>query len=396
MYEAVNSGRNKINYLLTGDSSPFYIWSGTPDTLPYLSVYKSNNEKQNLINYSLEGFSATSPFNVIFNGRGNLINNQSSISGEYNLIDGIDNTLSNSRKNLIIGSGNTIVGYGSNGFGLIHGVDNTIENPNLITNSVILSSSGSSINFGKYNTFLSSSNSYLTTSPLSTIQYGFVAGNNNSLVNNGTLYTMNYSFIGNGNNNQIISPTTSSSLKFNAIINGENNLITSDAASINNVVLFGSNLTAVSKNYSHFENLFVSETLIVSSNTISPTVSTSSITIDTNYSFHYINGDADASNVELAILIPTPTVDMQILSISISKIAGSNLSNIYFVDEVGGFASRITTTPTQIAAKDGDMDIGGNRMITHLNVGEYTAYLFMWTGEIDKWVMFISDTAGYF
>ena len=203
----------------------------------------------------------------------------------------------------------------------------------------------------------------------------------------------------NGENNIISGASSGNS--FAGIVNGENNNITIHvdnpvSGQVYNTTLFGSNLTAVTKDYSHFENLYVDETLY-SRNTysISPTVASSAITIDGTYSFYYINGDADAYLDEIAILLETPKVDLQFLSIAISKAAGLNLNNIYFVDEIGGFSSRQTTTPTQIAAKDG-ANAGTNRMITNLASGNFVAYFFIWSNTINKWVMFMADEVNPF
>ena len=41
--DSPNIGKNKINTLISGYTSPFNLWSGTSETLPYLSVFRRTN-----------------------------------------------------------------------------------------------------------------------------------------------------------------------------------------------------------------------------------------------------------------------------------------------------------------------------------------------------------------
>jgi hypothetical protein len=104
--DPVETGRTKINYLISGDTSPFSIWSGTPETQKFLSVYRNlfpiftNNS--NYISYKEGSQSGVSNFNFIPNGEDNLINILSATTdyfGSYNLINGLSNKIENSSFN---------------------------------------------------------------------------------------------------------------------------------------------------------------------------------------------------------------------------------------------------------------------------------------------------------
>jgi hypothetical protein len=400
--DPVETGRTKINYLISGDTSPFSIWSGTPETQKFLSVYRilfplyTNNK--NYISYKEGSQSGVSNFNFIPNGEDNLINILSATTdsfGSYNLINGFSNKIENfsfnskTNNNLILGSGNTINAPTNNNF--ISGEMNNIFAYGGKNN--IISSKNSFIYdiffLNKFNSLISSDNSNIgqSSNALSfNFVHNFISGKNNSILNTYQLAgeINGFNFIGNGYNNKIIKTATNyNNSDFSAIINGQNNYIDKKKEHRNSI-LFGSNLTAVTSGYSHFENISIGEVLNVAKvkTYIVNSAPSQNVEIDLNYSFHEIY-NVNQSGVR--IYIPNSYNDLQILSICIS--GGTNPSPfISFTDNT--FAA----FPTNLSLKSGQF----NRY-TSFFIGspdpDVVAYFFMWTSKINKWVMFNSDTS---
>ena len=372
-------GRTKINYLFSGGTSPFFIWSGVTNNSKYISILKQDEYGSNSIG-QLSGLkSAYTNYNLIFNGSQNSINQFKATaeeSGSYNLASGI--------KNVFFGgySGNTTVGSGNTNFlsfnCFIHGINNETSstvNFNSI-NSAILSSYNSNIEGCFLSSVFSAKNSNLLSNYSSNTKR--FSGNTlvgiNNMMESSNNYTLNNLFILNGKNN-FIQLNNSYNYDFVGILNGESNYvdITSDK---NNNYIFGSNITSESKDSSYFENLYIDESLLFRNikkyTCFSPT---ENITIDTDYSFHEINSTG-SSNIN--VLIPNPKNDLQVLSILFNGTGGI----VSFVEDFS------PTEPTNIACKKGFFD----RFKTNIGLNPNVGYFFIWTKEVNKWVMFTSNT----
>ncbi len=380
MFDPVETGRTKINYLFSGGTSPFAIWSGITENTRHISVLKQDENNSNAITNLIGIKSAYTNYNLIFNGSNNTINQykaQTNESGSYNLTNGLNNSIEvEFGGNTSVGSGNTI-SSSSNSF--IQGIKNQIAAVYGGIYATMLSS------YNNYfagavlsNAFSSSQSQILKSNILGISPSGnTIVGINNSMESNGS-YLKN-SFILNGKNNLIQSNNTSS-YDFGGIINGQNNSI-NITSSINNTYIFGSNITANSKDSSHFENLYVDETLLfrnIKKYTIN-SVPTQNVTIDLEQSFHEIY-NVNQPNVK--IYIPDSTNDLQVLSICISGGTSPSPLLTFYDSSFGSF-------PTNISCKPGSFNrytSGGP------NAGTAVAYFFIWTKEINKWVMFTSDT----
>ena len=405
MFDTVETGREKINFLITADTSPFYFWSGTPATGNYLSVFRNNS---GYINSSTSSINS-SVFNLIFNGSENLIDTTNSVSnffGSYNFISGVQNNIYQNA-----GSGNTVIGslntISSGNENFIHGSSNNINSSASNYLNTIISSSGSSyfsifpgfnnIMFSSYNSRISNTDSSTSTG------FIFLAGKNNLInyYNSGGYPFYGFDFIGNGYNNV----KNSTSYKINSgdstsIINGQNNSIINDYT-FGNSILFGSNLTTVTDNYSHFENLYVNNSIFASyagQVNISAGNQTA-VTVDTTYSFFNVFMTNPSLAIDFAIKIPPGGNQIQFLTLLLYN-NGFSGCKVYFVDksEIGNFPNRLTLTPTQIASKVGSAVVGnsGNKMITNLGSQAYVAYFFTWIPLIQRWVMYVADTQGTF
>ena len=229
--------------------------------------------------------------------------------------------------------------------------------------------------------------------------FNFISGSNNKIVNNvfGSLFGS--AFIGGGSGNTITS-NIGSTLTYESIINGHDNTITADGVNIFNVNLFGSNLTAIDKNYSHFENLYVDGVLSCRYNCVYEISPTTAFTLNLDYSMHEFKNFGSS---ELSIQIPKGGSSIQLLSIIIND-DSSTLQNIYFVDYsevlISGFPFRQTLSPTQISSKVGfstTANFWGNKCVTsslgvQFSIGDTTSsYFFIWIPIIQKWVMYTSD-----
>lgn len=388
MFDPVETGRTKINYLFSGGTSPFAIWSGITENTKYISVLKQDENNSNAITNLIGIKSAYTNYNLIFNGSNNTINQykaQTNESGSYNLTNGLNNSIEvEFGGNTSVGSGNTI-SSSSNSF--IQGIKNQIAAVYGGIYATMLSS------YNNYfagavlsNAFSSSQSQILKSSIVGDSPSGnTIVGINNSMESNG--YYLKNSFILNGKNNLIQSNNTSS-YDFGGIINGQNNSI-NITSSINNTYIFGSNITANSKDSSHFENLYVDETLLFRN--IKKYISDGGIpnsweiALDKNYTFHEIsvlNGGYNA-----AVKFPTPDNDIQFLSLIISGTSGLGGYTLSFVDDfTGSFPDFVPAT--NVSCKEG----GVGRFSTSLIDNTSAAYFFIWTKEINKWVMFTSDT----
>lgn len=374
-------GRTKINYLFSGGASPFSIWSGITDDTKYISVLKQDENNSNTITSLIGAESAYTNYNLIFNGSNNTIDQFKTTdneSGSYNLINGLDNSIDVGYSgNTSTGSGNTI-SSSENSF--IHGVKNEINPVSLSSNLTILSSYNTIINGDVLfsNAFSSKESKISKNTLISNEPTGNTIVGINNIIESGN-NDLKYSFILNGQNNLIESNTTNI-YDFSGIINGQNNNI-DITNSINNTYIFGSNIDANSKNSSHFENLYVDETLLstkVKKYTIN-SVPTQNITIDLEQSFHEIY---NVNQPNVGIYIPDSTNDLQVLSICISG-GTSPTPLLTFYD------SSFSSFPTNISCKPGTVlryTTGGP------DAGTAVAYFFMWTSKINKWVMFTSDT----
>jgi len=392
MQDSVETGREKINYLLSGATSPFLIWSGTPDFLNFESIYRIDAENSNYISHKTDSSSGNSPFNLIFNGSGNNINSSGFTfpNGGFNLVDGVDNYVFNSQQNILIGSGNSInentfyPGDGD-GFNFIHGVSNNENDSEFFpTNSSIISSSN--LNFSNFvsSTFLSSNNSNFSGGFLFGVgQFAFISGEENSINVANAFISPTHQVIGNGSGNTINTYATNSGMT--TIINGQNNRISVNTNTFTsfNSALFGSNLTALTENnYSHFQNLYVEQGLYATKVFFS--ADTSSYTLDTNYSFHHI---APSSGCLIRIPNPENVNVFQMLSITMPT---SSLIEVFFSDSSTNYLS----TPNNIAAKTGNLyGTFGNNNRFSINYNYSTAYFFIWCPFINKWVAFTSDTS---
>lgn len=392
MQDTVETGREKINFLLSGTSSPFGLWSGTPEILNFESVYRVDEQNSNYISYRTDLYSGNSPFNLIFNGSGNTINSSGLTfpTGGFNIIDGVDNYILNSQQNIVVGSGNSInentfyPGYGD-GFNFVHGISNAENDSEAFpTNSSIISSSNSNLNNFFDSTILSSNNSSFNGGFLFDVgQFGFISGEQNNVNVTNIFIAPTNQVIGNGRGNTITTDVANSGMT--TIINGQNNTISVNRNTFTsfNSALFGSNLTAVvENNYSHFQNLYVDQGLYATKVFFS--ADTSSYTLDTNYSFHHV---APTSGCLIRIPNPDNVNVFQILSITIPT---SSLIELFFSDSTSNYLS----TSTNMAAKTGNLyGAFGNHNRFSINYNYSTAYFFIWCPFINKWVAFTSDTS---
>ena len=405
MQDKVETGRTKVNFLLTGSSSPFNIWSGTPEFLNYESIYRIDEDESNYITFTIDSSSGSSPFNIIFNGSGNTINSSGStdFSAGFNLVDGVRNQILNSSGNTLVGIGNTHTGTSpGDGSSFIHGTNNNnyFVGINVPSNATTISSKNVLNRYYFDSTILSSDNSSMTSN--SSVQVGlgdfnFLSGSFNNIINHYDLSIFGSVFIGGGsgntifNNYPVLNYTNSSS-----IINGTNNTINVDGVNIFSANLFGSNLAAVSNNYSHFQNLYVDGGMYATGNKdYGVAGNQTNFTLDLRFSFHYVYTGDPFFGSDILIEIPIPSNINLFQFLSLSIIDGPNgygaAYNIYFVDSVGGFSSSASTTPNQISAKNGSL-AGTNRMVTHLGTADSVAYFFIWIPIIQKWVMYTSNT----
>jgi hypothetical protein len=379
--DTVETGRTKIDYLISGDTSPFSAWSASSENQKYFSLYRNSyipDTNKNYITYD-NYYSGASAFNLIFNGQGNLIDTigvTTDLAGGFNVITGLYNQISyytgglpvtptnlTNQYNIVAGSGNTI---NNSQYSFISGGNNYIKNKSSSYPYVsIISSENSYFNSdlnSKHNTLLSAYNSNIG-SDTGYYYYNFISGENN-LING--LGTLNYNFIGNGLKNYTLS-TGLPSTNTTAIINGQNNSI-ADANTNQNANLFGSNLTAVSKNYSHFENLYIDETLMAKKHIICGNTSSDDY-LDKNYSYQNIAFfDRDKT-----IHFPIPDNDLQFLTLILTNINYLNSYNFTFNGNV--------------ACKNGSV----GRFSATLEALDTVAYFFIWTSTINKWVMFSSN-----
>lgn len=420
-------GKNKINTLISGYTSPFNLWSGTSENLPYLSVFRRTNYDLNgnnilgitgnniSVNLSLSS-SGNSPLNLIANGYENNITSQSNsdFGGGVNFISGVKIKITAGEGNLVIGSGNTI--SSTNAFNFIHGIKNgifgtetTIIAPVKATvglmNNSIVSSNNSNISRGLYNSIISAKDSSISSLPAlfgtQKTENALLFGNNN-LIDNNIIAGTNISFtttrinlydssILNGTNNKIggdlrgSQTTIPSAINSSVIFNGSNNVTGRDFS-----YLFGSNLTAVTNNYSHFENLRA-EKGVYSRNYSAYTFTQiggtpTDIIISNKFSYFFIKKQGGNSPI-IYINIENPNQNIfQMLFVSILNDNSTPVTGaVRFVD-VGGFSP---TNATNIACKAG---ITGDFQ-TSLPANEEKAYAFMWNPLISKWVMFTSDPA---
>ena len=399
--DTVETGRTKIDYFVSGDTSPFGFWSGDTLDQRYLSIFRNitnPNYGSNYINYDTSLTSGSSTNNFIANGYSNIINTIGSViddNGSFNTVSGFFNYVNgiNSNTNIVVGSGNTI---NPGSFNFINGINNSLYansvlhyNPSLLslTNNLIISSEYSilSTNHTEFgNITLSSYNSYLNKIENSNNniydENNFISGLNNNIyssINMPETYGNIFSYIGNGNNNFIIKDGVYSGNGdgFNEIINGENNIINIDYDSnIDYVNLFGSNLTAVSNNYSHFQNLYVDETLMVENYISYGVLGNPDEYLDKNYSYHFVYLGTN----NITIHFPIPDNDLQFLIL--------NLKNT----SLGG--SYNATFSGSISCKYGSV----GRYTTQLSPNENVSYFFIWTSTINKWVMFFCDSTSNF
>lgn len=399
--DTVETGRTKIDYFVSGDTSPFGFWSGDTLDQRYLSIFRNitnPNYGSNYINYDTSLTSGSSTNNFIANGYSNIINTIGSViddNGSFNTVSGFFNYVNgiNSNTNIVVGSGNTI---NPGSFNFINGINNSLYansvlhyNPSLLslTNNLIISSEYSilSTNHTEFgNITLSSYNSYLNKIENSNNniydENNFISGLNNNIyssINMPETYGNIFSYIGNGNNNFIIKDGVYSGNgdDFNEIINGENNIINIDYDSnIDYVNLFGSNLTAVSNNYSHFQNLYVDETLMVENYISYGVLGNPDEYLDKNYSYHFVYLGTNNKTIHF----PIPDNDLQFLIL--------NLKNT----SLGG--SYNATFSGSISCKYGSV----GRYTTQLSPNENVSYFFIWTSTINKWVMFFCDSTSNF
>ena len=388
MFDTVETGREKINFLITGDTSPFFIWSGNTTTNDeiYLSVFKNINNSiftgnsNNIIYYENTG---VSNFNLIFNGEGNSISTtgtSSDFSGSFNLVNGISNFINQFPQSpaAIYASGNTVVGQNNiiqNGnLNLINGINNnlTLNYPDSV--SFMVSSNNSSLQmYGQSNMLLSSYNSRLSQNG-SSGSCSFISGDNNVIHNGGFIGApfgpFNFNFIGNGQNNKIVSSNQyqTDPNYFSGIINGQNNVL--NPVTNNNSILFGSNLTAVTNNYSHFQNLNVNGTLMSANFKSYNNLAT--VNLDPTYSYHVVWSDAVAN---IDIIFPQPTVDLQFLTLTLINALGSNIQ--FSLDNL----------LVNIISKSGSI----NQSTSILPGNNIYSYFFIWTNILQAWVMFTSN-----
>ena len=400
IYDVVETGRTKINFLETGDTSPFYIWSGVPDTQRYLSVYRNSsisnvfNLPSNYINYRTDIFSGASVFNFIINGLANLIDTtnaavQTDFSGGYNILSGILNKISAGSGNTVVGSGNTITIGDVN---LINGSNNNISVFNGNLNSIVSSENSKILAqlYSKNNVLISSYNSNIFERGFSSTgnSFSFISGKNNAITSGGFFGSpydfFGFDYIGNGFNNETglhgTNPNINSQNKFNnsditGIINGVNNSITGYSSNKNSI-LFGSNLTTVSSGYSHFENLYVDETLLGEEFAYYQPADGDEFELDVNYSFHYISAHTASSNLSFIIDLPyNPTVNLQMLTI------------VFNAGSIGVHPTyNVTFENSNLACKSGN----SSRYSSDFPANSIVAYFFMWVNLINRWVMFTS------
>jgi hypothetical protein len=419
-------GKNKINTLISGYTSPFNLWSGTSENLPYLSVFRRTNYDLNgnnilgitgnniSVNLSLSS-SGNSPLNLIANGYENNITSQSNsdFGGGVNFISGVKIKITAGEGNLVIGSGNTI--SSTNAFNFIHGIKNNIlgnESSSVfaptkanvgLTNNSIVSSNNSNISRGLYNSIISAKDSSISSLPAlfgtQKTENALLFGNNN-LIDNNIIAGTNISFtttrinlydssILNGTNNKIggdlrgSQTTIPSAINSSVIFNGSNNVTGRDFS-----YLFGSNLTAVTNNYSHFENLRAEKGVYsrnYSAYTFIQGLTPEKITISNRFSYFFIKVLEPAGlNPTIQIKIENPSLNkFNLLFVSIFNDTAFAGGSISFVDTF------TPTNATNIACKSGS--IGSFQ--TSLIANEEKAYAFMWNPLISKWVMFTSDPA---
>ena len=396
--DTVETGRTKIDYFISGDTSPFSAWSASSENQKYFSLYRNSyipDTNKNYITYD-NYYSGASAFNLIFNGQGNLIDTigvTTDLAGGFNVITGLYNQISyytggltvtptnlTNQYNIVAGSGNTI---NNSQYSFISGGNNYIKNKFYSYPYVsIISSENSHFSSAfdsKHNTLLSAYNSNIGGGDTGYYYYNFISGENN-LING--LGTLNYNFIGNGLKNYTLS-TGLPSTNTTAIINGQNNSI-ANANTNQNANLFGSNLTAVSNNYSHFENLYVDETLMAKNNKVyGINADAETVYLDKEYSFHLVDmtqaqATMDMPNINnIYISFPTPNNDLQFLTLFL--IAPLQIGN-YTLNFISG----------NIACKQGSS--GRFSTVLPANYNENAvAYFFIWVSLIQKWVMFSSN-----
>jgi hypothetical protein len=409
MFDPVETGRTKINYLLTGDTSPFAIFSGTPDWLPYLSVYRINNYTPNYIEFSQNSYSANSPFNLIINGFGNLINTEAAafpdggfnfVSGAYNKIQTSLGAPTKAKHNTIIGSSNT--NYAGD-YSFIHGASN-LQKYSFV--NTIISSQSSNLNHTYRNTFLSSQNSEDTISSYNSYysfksKFNFISGDKNKITDSsGIGFGISYSFIGNGYNNVITTTNGAAYGTQRSIINGQNNTILANAGVNYAINIFGSNMTSVAQNNSHFENLYVDETLMATNSLIYVlNDATSTLTLTDDYTFNEIILNYTTPHHVKVDLPTNPDVDLMFLSTTFILSGGANWSVIYFSNSSISFADKLTFTPSNLSAKPGNFSSGyasfgniGNSFAHQISASTpVVSYFFLWTDILNKWVMYSSD-----